>query len=109
MIARQTVIRSFPVLAAIVLLLAGALVPGAPVRAASQLSLDWSIPERYSDANGDGFTEQVYAPDGSAAIDPGGWRVDLIVSGANCGGTGARTWWIEGEKLHATMTRSFDP
>lgn len=62
-------------------------------------SLDWSMPDRYGDANQDGFGDQVYPPDGKAQIDPGRWRVDLTVSGADCGGSAQRTWWIEGTQV----------
>lgn len=64
-----------------------------------QPSLDWSMPDRYGDANQDGFGDQVYPPDGQAQIDPGRWRVDLTVSGADCGGSTQRTWWIEGTQV----------
>jgi hypothetical protein len=77
---------------------------GALARAAGpgeQLSLDWSMPDRYGDANGDGFGDQVYPPDGQEKIDPGGWRVDLTVSGASCGGSTQRAWWIEGARVVA--------
>jgi hypothetical protein len=79
-------------------------VGGALARAAGpseQLSLDWSMPDRYGDTNGDGFGDQVYPPDGQALIDPGGWRVDLTVSGASCGASTQRAWWIEGARVVA--------
>lgn len=81
------------------LLLAGA-VPTA-AHGATQFSLDWSMPDRYGDANGDGLADQVYPPDGSAVIDPGGWQVNLTVTGAACNATTQRTWWIEGLKIVA--------
>ncbi|MGZ4320153.1 MAG: hypothetical protein ACXVRD_12620, partial [Gaiellaceae bacterium] len=78
-------------------------------RGSTQLSLDWTMPDRYGDANHDGFGDQVYPPDGQAQIDPGSWRADLTVSGADCSGSAQRTWWIEGTKILAGDPRLLSP
>jgi hypothetical protein len=78
-------------------------------RGGTQLTLDWSMPDRYGDANHDGFADTVYPPDGQAQIDPGSWRADLTVSGADCSSSTQRTWWIEGTKIVAGDPRLLSP
>lgn len=62
---------------------------------AGQVTLTWTVPDRYADTSGDGRPDPGTTP---GAVNPGSWRVDLAARGA-CAGAATRSWWIEGVEL----------